>query len=196
MSCTWQYENQENDVWTPEWNAQINPTQPAYFEAEMTADGLAVVCGGAPYAGQLLKNSAALLAPNNKFLATQAVKFSADLLSNGQVIEMDRKFTDANGYTYDGSFQLLPWRSWMSQISNPWVDDGAMPALVTDVWNTVTVSYVIDYVGHTISVNGSPLIPAKKIGWTPNQVVTQLQLCTSKAGFYMCRFKSIGLIAE
>lgn len=196
MSCTWQLSNQENDSWTPLWNAQINPVQPAYFSEEMTTDGLAVVCGGSQYAGQLLKNTAPLLNPNNKFIATYGIKFGADLLAAGQVIEIDRKFTDVNGYTYDGSFQLLPGRAWMTQVNNPWVDNGAQAALSVDVWNTVTVSYVLDYVNHTISVNGSPLIAAKKIGWAVNEVVTQLQLCTSKSGFYMCKFKNIGLIAE
>lgn len=194
---SWQITNQENDQWIPQEGPTINPVPPTFFDFSQLKDGLEIVCGGPKYAGALVKNVAPLLYPTPTMKATYQIWFSTSLLQNAQVIEIDRKITDSAGWTYDGSFQFNIASGWMTQVNDPWVNTGVLKQLQPFMWNPVEVDYQFDYVNHTIRVNGLAAIPARQIGWTPSEIVTQIQLCTgANGGFYTCKFAQIGISGE
>lgn len=200
MPITWSITNQENDPWSPAFGPTINPTNPTYFNGQPTPNGLLVVCAGPKFAGALMKNSAPLWRQSTQFRAFCTIQFDQTALSNGQVFEIDRKFTDAAGYTYDGSFQINLAEGGKAQYSNPWKDFGgaAQITLTPNTPITLEVDYTLDYNAHTIVVtfNGvsTPAMNASKSGWAPNEIITQLQLCTNaQGGFYSCLYKNIGI---
>jgi hypothetical protein len=200
VSYSWQITNLERDgLWTPEWDPTINPKQPTGFAVEKTASGLVIVCDGQPDSGALGKCTSQWLNPSASVEFGCTVKFGDDI-QYAQVIEMDSKFTDASGFTYDGSFQFNVANGWMTQINNPWVNTGVPIPLEIDIENGVAIRYGFDYVNKNIrfaSANGKPIampaIPAQNHGWAPNTIVTQLQLCiASVAGAYSVEFSGIG----
>jgi hypothetical protein len=196
---SWSIKGLEFGAWTSEWNPAINPTAPKDFEIELVGSGLRISCAGTKFAGALAKNTAQLPYPSQRISFVFKFKFS-DSIVYGQVVEADMKVTDANGWTYDGSFQLNIPKGWMGQINDPWVDTGVKVAVAQDQWNQVQIDYALDYVAHTITIlaiNGTavslPPIAAKQVGWDKGQIVTQLQLCTaSVGGEYEVTFSDVG----
>jgi hypothetical protein len=181
----------EKGVWTVEWSPSINPVKPDYFDHALNPDGSReVFCVGKAFAGALIKNTATLLYPCTNICMSFGVKFGQSLVKAGRVIETDMKITDADGWTYDGSFQFNISEDWMTQTFNPWVDTGTKQPLVAEKWNPVVINYKLDYVNRTIAINDGAARPASKVGWTPKQIVSQLQLCTN-GGFYSVTFSSL-----
>jgi hypothetical protein len=199
---SWQLSNLESDgIWTPEWDPTINPKQPTAFTIEKTLAGLELVCDGPPDSGQLAKCVSIWLSqsqvPNIEF---DLEEYFGDDIEYAQVIESDTKFTDASGFTYDGSFQLNIAEGWIAQIGNPWKNTPAKFPLTVDTWNGLAIRYGFDYINHELTIpsaNGQllamPAIPAQNVGWAPNTIVTQLQLCIGAvAGAYSVAFRGIG----
>ena len=197
-NLSWSLTNLESGTWTPEWSPDINPVQPDLFKIQPFAGGLQIFCAGKAYAGALAKGVNALPAQLPKLTFSYVVTIDPSI-EVAQVIETDTKITDAAGWTYDGSLQLNYAEGWMVQVGNPWVDTGVKFSLLEGE-NKVEIVYALDFTGRTITVisfNGQPLnakpIPATQAGWTPSQIVTQLQLCTgANGGCYDLVFSGIG----
>lgn len=213
MSLSWSLTNLEAGVWTPEWSTDINPVQPSLFQIQQFAGGLQIFCAGPAYAGALAKgvNPLPMQLPKLTFNYTVTIDPSIQM---AQVIETDTKITDAAGWTYDGSLQFNIAEGWMIQVGDPWVDTGVKLPLRIGA-NPVSIEYDLDFTAHTIQVQSVsqpqmlsqflsnsapapikilsfPVIPAKQMGWTPSEIVTQLQLCTgAKGGCYDLQFSSI-----
>jgi hypothetical protein len=203
VSYTWSIKNLEFGAWTPEWNPSINPTPPKSFEIEPVPSGLRIAVAGIKYAGALAKNVAVFPYRSSKISFSFRFKFD-ESMDYGQVSETDPKITDADGWTYDLSFQLNKSKGWMAQINNPWVDTGIKVPGVQDVWNPMKIDWGMDYVAHTstlLALNGMPAnlppIPAKQIGWDRNQIITQLQLCTAgQEGEYEITYADLGYTGQ
>lgn len=208
--------------WSAQWSPSINPVAPSSFLVEPASDGtgLDLWCAGPPYSGALAKLVSPLVYPSPSLQFSYLLWFDESAVGYGQVVETDTKVTDSAGWTYDGSFQFNIAEgspasggiggpsapvSWMTQIGNPWQDTGVRVGLVPGQGNLVTVTYKLDYTGHTMTVVGVavgqaamqaiilPAIPAKQLGWQPSQVVTQLQLCVGKSGgAYRVRLGQVG----
>lgn len=193
----WSLTGVENGSWTAQTGPSINPAAPTVFLPQQTPGEVAILCAGGAFGGALAKQSNVLPGQSKFITFRYQVRFGPDI-AFGQVIETDTKFTDAAGWTYDGSFQWNVARGWLAQVNNPWVDTPLKQPLVADQWNDVVVVYQIDYVAHkltVVSVNGqavNAVVPAKQANWTKGQIVTQLQLCTTAAaGGYTVRFQGI-----
>jgi hypothetical protein len=209
LNTTWGITAIETGTFTSEWSPSINPAKPDSFTIEPGAQGeLIIVCSSLPtnpFAGALAKTSLPWLAgmqtPNVS--ASYQFKFD-DSVNYGQVVETDWKFTDANGWTYDGSFQWNIASGWIAQFGSPWVNAGFTGKFTQGLWNQVSVQYKIDYANHTIqivAINGTPVtcapVPAKQIGWGKNEAVGQFQLCTaSKGGAYEVQFTGIAVMGN
>lgn len=198
----WTINGIESQPFTPHQGPDINPTSPDYFDIQQGAYGIQIFCRGKAYAGAL----AAVVNPLILQSQTITFKYTVELdnsIAKAQVIETDTKFTDSNGWTYDGSFQFNVSQGWMVQINNPWVDTGVTVTL-NQGYNDVTIVYSLDYTAHTItviSVNGTPLnakpIPAQQVGWENSSIVTQLQLCLgSTGGVYDLIFSGISYTGQ
>lgn len=195
MSLSWSLTNLEAGVWTPEWSTDINPVQPSLFQIQQFAGSLQIFCAGSPYAGALAKgvNPLPMQLPKLTFNYAVTIDPSFDM---AQVIETDTKITDAAGWTYDGSLQFNIAEGWMVQVGDPWVDTGVKLPLRIGA-NSVSIEYDLDFTAHTIAISMqgeqvSKPSPAKQMGWTPSEIVTQLQLCTgAKGGCYDLQFSAI-----
>jgi hypothetical protein len=203
VAYSWSISGLEFGTWGKAQGPSINPVAPTAFQCELVPSGLRVSVEGPAYAGALVNNAAEL--PYQSQHISFKFKFKFDeAVVYGQVSETDMKLTDANGWTYDGSFQLDRSRGWMAQVNNPWVDTGFKVPVVQDQWNQMQIDYLLDYAAHTITivaVNGTaitqPPIPAKQVGWDKRKIVTQLQLCTSgQEGEYAITYSAIGYTGQ
>jgi hypothetical protein len=202
--------NLEQDDWSSVVGPTINPLSPSAYKAVNTKSELRLYVIGAPDAGWLAKH----VAP---FVQVPAITFRYDLdpdtatASNAQVIETDSKFTDAAGWTYDGSCQLNLAEGGMWQIANAagaWVDTGIKSGIVPERWTPIEIVYALDFVNRAISVQSISSdgvlesvpaalqsVPAKQVGWEPNQIVTQLQQVLNSTGSaYSVGFRNISYI--
>jgi hypothetical protein len=200
---SWSARGKETDPWTYEWDESINPTPPTIYDIQPVSDGLYISCSGPEYAGALAKHVGKL--PDQTPTIVSMTRFRFDTsIAYGQVIEIDRKITDAEGWTYDGSTQWNFAKGQAFEVDCPWVTvDGVVGKFAPDVWNDMEVEQLLDYQQHTltmrsVTVNGQKwdvgyVIPAKQAGWAKSEIVTQLQLCTaSKGGSYAVRFAGVG----
>ena len=190
MSLSWTIPNLESAVWTPNWSADINPEPPESFKVQPGPGGLQIFCASTkPYGGALASSvfelKSQLQSPKIIFSYTATLDQS---ITYGQVLETDSKFTDADGWTYDGSLQFVVVNGYMIQVGDPWRDTGVKIPLSIG-HNAIQIVYGMDFVKHTInmeSVNGKPLnqkpVPATQIGWQKSTIVSQLQLCTGANG--------------
>lgn len=198
----WTINGIESQPFTFHQGPDINPVNPDYFDIQQGTYGIQIFCRGKSYAGALAA------ATNPLILQSQTIAFKYTItldnsIAKAQVIETDTKFTDSNGWTYDGSFQFNVSRGWMVQLNNPWVDTGVKLPLNQGP-NDITIVYSLDYNAHTItvvSVNGTPLnakpIPAQQVGWGKSSIVTQFQLCTgSTGGVYNLLFNKISYAGQ
>lgn len=198
MTLRWIYSNLENEVWTPEQGPSINPDPPEDFQIQKTGDALQIYLRGAQgvYGGALAKGVKPLPTQGKKITLSLEVFFNQDLLEFGQVLEMDTKFTDYNGWTYPGDYQILV-KNGQQQIGNPWQNWGGKRMLFVNTWNEIRVSYELDYKNHTIKINDFEPFFAVDEGWEPNEIVNQLQLCSnSKAGFHNVYYRNISVEGE
>lgn len=198
MSLSWSLTNLEAGVWTPEWSTDINPKKPDLFQIQQFAGGLQIFCAGTEYAGALAKNVSPLIAQLPKLTFNYVVTIGPSI-DWGQIIETDPLVTDAAGWTSDNAAtQFLIEKGWLVQIGDGWPTNTVAVPLVQGP-NHVSIDFLYDYVNHTsqhLSINGIPLnvppMPAKQMGWTPSEIVTQLQLCTgAKGGCYDLQFSNI-----
>lgn len=198
MAIAWQITGMENEPWTYNWSTDINPVKPDRFDIQPTPEGLQIFCAGPKYAGALASQVNPLKIESTKFAFKYRVTLDPSI-AYGQVIETDTKFTDAAGWTYNGSLQWVIVNGWMIQIDLFQSDTGVKIPLSQGA-NDVEIVYKLDYSAHTIevvSVNGTPLnqapIPAAQIGWQASTIVTQLQLCLgANGGAYDLLFSNIG----
>lgn len=190
--------------WSKNVGPTINPTAPDGYELVQTPGGLRLYCCGKPYAGWLAKHVAPLYANFTDIPFNYSLVIDDATPLCAQVIETDTKFTDADGWTYDGSFQWNIQQGWVAQTGNPWQSSAVkIPALMPGAMTYVSLRYALDYVAHTlqvvsVSVNGtvypinSAPLPAKQSGWAKSEIVTQLQQCINgKEGAYSVLFPSI-----
>jgi len=185
--AAWQLKKMEEGLFKPNWSPDINPVKPDYFAVQQVPSGVQIFCGGKAYAGQLAAQVNALMSEAQTITFKYTVTLDGSI-SVAQVIETDNKFTDAQGWTYDGSLQWDISKDWMLQVNNPWVDAGVKMPLKQGP-NEIAIAYKLDYAAHTltvVSVNDEELmpivIPAKEVGWQKSSIVTQLQLCVGAAG--------------
>ena len=182
--------------WTKEWSKDINAVEPDGYDFIQTTDGIRLYTVGHAYAGWLAKFVSPLLFPFTKILFNYSLNIDDATPQQAQVIETDSKITDAAGWTYDLSAQLNIQKGWMFQVDDAagdWVDTVIkIPALKPNTVTPFSIAYVLDYVNHvssvtSVSVGQTPFqvpvnlqkIPAKRIGWQPSTVVTQLQGCNN-----------------
>ncbi len=200
---SWSVRGKESDVWTYQWDKSINPQEAITYAIQPVDDGLDIVCAGPPFSGALAKHVGRLPYPSTRIVSSYTFRFGSNI-KYGQVVEFDRKFTDAHGWTYNGSTQWNIAQGWEFQIGN-WTNTGIFGEFVQDAWNAVEIEQALDYTAHTltfvsVAVNGiksTPInqapIPATQEGWDINQIVLQAQLCTGeKGGAYGVRFVGIG----
>lgn len=188
----------------------INPKVPDGYYPVQLPSALRLFCVGSAYSGWLAKQVNPLLTPAAGAFTTVLFSYLLTVdsvtASNGQVVETDTKITDPNGWTADLSFQWNILEKWRAQVVPPagsgWVDTAV--ALLTlpqpGVPVPVTIQAKLDHVNHVstiVSVNGTATnaaqIPMRQAGWTPNQIVTQLQQCISGVayGAYSVEFAGI-----
>lgn len=193
MSLYWRHTNLEKNYWSIESGPSINPDPPEDFRVQYLPEELQLYIRGKEgiYGGALAKSVVKLPAQNTVMQLSLMVKFGPDLKAYGQVLELDTKFTDSEGYTYPGDYQILV-QGWQPQIGNPWFNWGEPLKLQLDSWNPLRVIYDLNYKDKTIRINGSDPIPATQEGWDSGEIVNQLQLCSnSKAGFHTVRYQNI-----
>jgi hypothetical protein len=212
LACT--ITNLESSTgWTKNVGPTINPVSPSGYDFVQIPDGIRLYCCGPAYSGWLAKNVSSLLYPFPTISFLYSFQIDDATLQCGQVIETDSKITDAAGNTYDLSAQWNLNEGWMFQIDNAagsWTDTGIKIGTIPtpNMWVPVQIDYALDFVGLTSSVLAvtvnkvktlvSPSlqkIPAKKQGWAPSQIVTQLQQVingTPGGGAYSVKFGSVG----
>lgn len=205
FQCTISKLEQESG-WTKNVGPTINPIAPTAYEFVQEPDGLRMYCIGPAYAGWLLKHVDPFPVAFTKLVFRHTLNIDDATLQDGQVSETDWKATDADGWTRDGSFQINFAKGRMTQVNNPWTDTGVAipsPDLVPGQPLSIEKHWTLNYVtpGATLDaliVNGTPYpigitIPAQKLGWAPNQLVTQLQQCIAgQPGAYSLKFSDIG----
>jgi hypothetical protein len=196
----------ENETWTAEVGPTINDPVAENYKIVQQGDAISLVmCSSLPYSGWLAKQVAKWPCMASKIIFRYTMMIDDATLTCAQVAETDAKFTDSDGYTYDGSAQWNIAKGWMFQIGNPWTDTGVtIEPFKPYVPQQVTIEYDIDYTGKAISIVAvtthgerhildSKPIPAVKEGWAPSEIVTQLQQCnTGSPGGYTLRFTKIG----
>lgn len=194
----WIYTDLEASLWTSESGPSINPAPPEDFQVQYTGKELQLFLRGAAgvYGGALAKGVQKLPTQSKKMQLSLEVFFCQDLLEFGQVLEMDTKVTDCEGWTYPGDFQLLV-PSWQPQIGNPWFNYGEPKTLFAGIWNRIKVAYELDYKNHTIRINNSDPLPAKQEGWAPAEIVSQLQLCSNgQEDYHTVYYNNIAIEGE
>lgn len=195
MSLFWRYTEMEQRYWSIETGPSINPDPPEDFRIQHTRSELQIYLRGKKgvYGGALAKSIAPLPGQSFKMQLSLELYFDESLLAYGQVLEMDTKFTDSEGFTYPGDYQILV-ASGQPQIGNPWFDWGEPIKLIPNIWRSFTVDYDLDYAAKTISINESAPIPAVVEGWETGEIVNQLQLCSNSiAGFHVVRYGKISV---
>jgi hypothetical protein len=201
--------NLESDAWSVVTGPTINPISPIAQSVITTSDELRLYTIGEAYAGWLAKHVAPLLTPSALITFSYLINPDSSATFNAQALETDTRLTDASGWTYNGSCQLNLAEGGMWQVPNPttgeWFDIGVRTGpLPANTWTPVTITYSLDYSARLISivniqVSGTthPIpvpqkLPAKLLGWTASQVVTQLQPClNSRGGAFSVGFKGI-----
>ena len=195
--------------WTENVGSTINPVAPSGYAPVQTAGQLRLYCCGAAYAGWLAKFVNPLWSLFTTISLQYALSIDDCTAEVAQVIETDTKVTDSAGWTYDLSAQFNIAEGWMFQIGNPWKDTGIIvspPA--SNVWTPVQIDYALNYAARTSSVLAVTVagkkylvpttmqnVPAGQVGWTPNQIVTQLQQCIgAQSSAYSVAFKNINYL--
>lgn len=192
--------------WTAQVGPTINPVSPNGYDVVQESNGIRLFCDGPAYSGWLAKQVNALLPGMTKISVAYNLTIDDATQTEAQVVEFDSKFTDAAGYTYDGSAQWNIAEAWMFQTDNSsgtWTDTGVkMAAPMPNVSVAVKIDYVLDYVNHNLTITGvtvngtysalSITLPAKQSGWAASQIVTQAQqVIGATAGAYSIKIAAI-----
>ena len=195
--------NLENALWTDEWSTSINPVQATAYGHVATPEGLVLqMCSNVPYGGWLCKQVSPLYKQSQQITLAYTLAIDSATPLCAQVVETDMKLTDAEGWTYDGSLQFNIAERWMIHTGDPWKDTGIRIPLTPNKNTIVEIAYHLDYALKTLtyesitvdleSVGLNITLPAHKMGWAPNQIVTQIQQCNNNAkGGYSLRFPNI-----
>lgn len=204
----------EHKEWTAEVGPDINDPPASGYSMVKSDVGLSlVVTSIPPYGGWLAKHVEPLLVPARYIRFHFQMMIDVATLAAAQVAEVDSKFTDVAGWTYDCSAQFNIAKDWMFQVDDPWKDTGIqIEPLRPYEWTSFTIDYVIDYEGHTSSVVALTVgeefyavaeslwnIPAVQAGWSPDDgIVTQLQQVTNHLpnGGYTLLFRDVGYVLD
>ena len=191
------YTKIEQQTLTPVVGASIAPNVPDAYQAIREVDGVRFyVAGSKPWAAALWKASVALLPMSAPFTITMAWEMALDDSPDLNSAEMDLMCSDSLGNVWNGSTHLLIATGAMEIVNaagnwtaTPFVPGVPAPGLfvpysATLIINPATgLSAVANLSAGQQSASLVPLqIPALKLGWAPNQAVTQIQPGLGQAG--------------
>lgn len=205
--------NLELERWTAEVGPDINDPPADNYRIVQTPEAMSLVmCSSLPYSGWLAKQVSPLIFPAARIRFRYQMMIDDATLECAQVAETDAKITDCEGWTYDLSAQWNIADDWMFQVDHEgwaWTDTGLrIEAPEAYDPQDYIIEYRLDYAQKRSSIVGVKVegdrydlaelwVPARQVGWGPEEIVTQLQQCNNAhPGGYTLRFSNVGYVLE